>query len=318
VKALVTGAAGFIGSTLVDRLLEAGHAVTGLDCMSPYYDAAQKRSNVLGALAHHDYRLVELDLMDTDVRPHLANVDVVFHLAGQPGVRRSWADGFQSYVDANIVVTQRLLEQALDVGVPRLVYASSSSVYGNVRAVPTPESAPTRPYSPYGVTKLAGELLCSAYAENFALSTVSLRYFTVYGPRQRPDMALHRMIEAALDQRPFTIFGDGTQIRDFTYVDDIVDATICAADPGVPPGTVVNAAGGSSIMLNDLIAVVEAALGHPITLERKAAEAGDVTATGGAIGAAGQVLGWQPSISLATGVARQVEWHRSRRRVGVT
>ena len=313
-RALITGAAGFIGSTLSERLVVGGWEVRGVDRFTAYYEEAAKRSNIAALADQSAFELIEADLLSADLEPLLADIDVVFHLAGQPGVRLSWADGFRTYVDLNINVTQRLLEASRTRQLKRFVYASSSSVYGNAEHVPTDEQQPTRPYSPYGVTKLAGELLCSAYGANFDVPTVSLRYFTVYGPRQRPDMALHRMIEAALDGRPFPLFGDGQQIRDFTYVDDIVRATMLGATADVEPATVVNASGGGSVTVMHLLDLVAHCVGRPVELDRREPQPGDVRETGGAIELAQTLLGWVPEVDLAEGVRRQVEWHRSRRR----
>jgi nucleoside-diphosphate-sugar epimerase len=310
-RALVTGVAGFIGSTLADRLVADGWTVRGVDRFTAYYEEAAKRANLRGLTGHERFTLVEADLLFTDLDSLLADVDVVFHLAGQPGVRLSWADGFRTYVDLNVNVTQRLLEAARNQELHRFVYASSSSVYGNVDHVPTDEAQPTRPYSPYGVTKLAGELLCSAYGANFGVPTASLRYFTVYGPRQRPDMALHRMIEATLDGRPFPLFGDGSQVRDFTFVDDIVAATISAATADLEPATVLNAAGGGSTTMTRLVEIVSDAVGRPVEIDWRKAQPGDVRATGGSIERAKELLGWVPQVGLAEGVARQVAWHRA-------
>lgn len=312
-RALVTGVAGFIGSTLADRLVADGWTVTGVDRFTAYYEEAAKRSNLVGLASRPAFTLVEADLLFVDLDDLLADIDVVFHLAGQPGVRLSWADGFRIYVDLNVNVTQRLLEAARGHELRRFVYASSSSVYGNVDHVPTDEGQPTRPYSPYGVTKLAGELLCSAYGANFGVPTASLRYFTVYGPRQRPDMALHRMIEATLGGRPFPLFGDGSQVRDFTFVDDIVGATILAATADLEPATVVNAAGGGSTTMARLVDIVAEAIGRPVEIDRREAQPGDVRATGGDIHLAKELLGWTPQVNLEEGVSRQVTWHRARR-----
>jgi UDP-glucuronate 4-epimerase len=311
--ALVTGVAGFIGSTLADHLVREGWTVRGVDRFTAYYEEGVKRANLAGLEDHASFRLIEADLLSADLNSLLADVEVVFHLAGQPGVRLSWADGFPTYLDLNVNVTQRLLEAAKNRELLRFVYASSSSVYGNVDVTPTPEAHPTRPFSPYGVTKLAGELLCCAYGANFGVPTTSLRYFTVYGPRQRPDMAFHRMIEATLDGRPFPLFGDGSQVRDFTYVDDIVRATILAGTTALEPATVVNAAGGGSASMKELIEVVGEAIGRPVEIEWKEAQAGDVRETGGDISRAEELLGWSPRVDTVEGVRHQVEWHRNRR-----
>lgn len=312
-QALVTGVAGFIGSTLAERLVSDGWSVRGVDCFTPYYDEESKRSNLLGLRASPQFELIEADLLTADLAPLLEGTDVMFHLSGQPGVRLSWAEGFHTYVDLNINVTQRLLEAARNTELRRFVYASSSSIYGQAAVAPTDEDQPTRPYSPYGVTKLAGELLCSAYAANFGVPTTSLRYFTVYGPRQRPDMATHRLIEAALEGHTFPLFGDGEQMRDFTFVDDIVNANVLAATANVPAGTVCNAAGGGSVRLIELVNLVGELVGRPVSIDWQPAQPGDVRCTGGSIERAKQLLAWAPAVDLRAGVERQVEWHRARR-----
>jgi len=316
VRALVTGAAGFIGSTLVADLLAQGIEVVGVDCYTPYYAVEAKRANVSALTCEPGFRLLETDLRTTDLGALLDGIDIVYHLAAQPGVRRSWSEGFAQYVEHNVLATQRLLEAATGSDVRRFVYASSSSVYGNAPAYPTTEDARLLPYSPYGVTKLAGEQLCVAYAHNFGLPTVALRYFTVYGPRQRPDMATYRLVEAAISGGQFRLFGSGAQIRDFTFVGDVVDATARAglvAD--VDPGTVLNIAGGSSIAMHDLVRLVEEISGHHLDLVITDEQPGDVMRTGGDVSRARQVLDWSPAVSLEDGIAAQVEWQRHRRLV---
>ena len=258
------------------------------------------------------FELVEADLLTTELTPLLDGVDVVFHEAGQPGVRLSWADGFALYNDLNVNLTQRLLEAVHRHPVERLVFASSSSVYGNAATYPTSEDAPTAPFSPYGITKLAAELLCRAYSANYGLSTVVLRYFTVYGPRQRPDMALNRLIAAARHDRPFPVHGNGRQVRDFTYVADAVDATARAATADVPPGTVLNVAGGDSASLNKLIDLAGRAVGRAVPIEGLPAQPGDVQRTGGDIRLARALLDWTPVVPLVDGVALQAEWQCGR------
>lgn len=311
--ALVTGAAGFIGSSLAEALVARGWRVRGVDRFTSYYEEAQKRSNLAALVDNDQFELVESDLLSADLGPVTDGIDVVFHFAAQPGVRLSWADGFRLYNESNVDVTQRLLEAVRPMGT-RFVYASSSSVYGRAPRWPTDESAETVPHSPYGVTKLAGELLCRAYAANFGVPTVSLRLFTVYGPRQRPDMAIHRMIESAREGTPFPLFGDGSAVRDFTYVGDVVDAAVLAGSVGVEAGSVFNVAGGGSTSVAELIDLVSDQVGSPVNVERRAEQAGDVERTGASIERVREALGWAPEIDLRTGVANQVEWHRSARR----
>jgi nucleoside-diphosphate-sugar epimerase len=312
-KALVTGAAGFIGSTLVERLLDDGHVVVGLDCFTDYYEPAVKRRNIEAASASNSYLMLDLDLRTADLEPVLEDVDVVFHQAGQPGVRLSWDRGFETYDSCNVLATQRLLEACCRSGVGRVVYASSSSVYGNATRYPVTEDVLPAPHSPYGVTKLAGEHLCGLYAANYGLSVVSLRYFTVYGPRQRPDMAIHRLIEAALDDRPFPLYGDGSHIRDFTFVDDVVHANVLACAADVPPGTVLNVCGSGCTKMSDLIAAVGAAVGRDAQIDRLPAQPGDVLRTGGDSSRAADLLGWTPIHGLEEGIRLQTAWHRSLR-----
>ena len=312
-RALVTGVAGFIGSTLAERLVREGWSVRGVDCFTPYYDEAAKRSNLAALEASSNFELVVTDLLVADLSSILDGIEVVFHQSGQPGVRLSWAEGFRTYADLNIIVTQRLLEAVRGGDLRRFVYASSSSIYGDAAVVPTDEEQPTRPYSPYGVTKLAGELLCSAYGANFGVPTTSLRYFTVYGPRQRPDMATHRLIEAALEGHTFPLFGDGEQIRDFTFVDDIVNANVLAATTELPAGTVCNAAGGGSVKLIDLVNLVGELAGDPVRVDWQPAQPGDVRRTGGSIERAKGLLRWEPAVDLRSGVSRQLAWHQAHR-----
>src|SRR3954454_2167315 len=252
-RALVTGVAGFIGSTRTHAVLARGDQVVGVDCSTPYYDRAAKDANLATAGQSDRFELIETDLRSDDVESLVDGVDVVFHQAAQPGVRLSWSTGFEDYVSHNVLATQRLLEAVKANTSAKFIYASSSSVYGNAPAYPTTEDDVPRPHSPYGVTKLAAEHLCSLYASNFGVPTVSLRYFTVYGPGQRPDMAFNRFIRATLAGEPITVYGTGEQVRDFTYVDDVVQANLLAAEGDVPPGSVFNVSGGSDISVNEVL-----------------------------------------------------------------
>lgn len=309
-RILVTGCAGFIGSHSVERLLGAGHRVRGVDSFTDYYEPGLKRANLVG-IVDPGFELVEADLTSTDPVALLDGVDSVLHLAGQPGVRASWAAGFEQYVERNVLATQRLLEAARTVGVERFAAASSSSVYGDAETYPTPETALPRPVSPYGVTKLAAEHLCTLYATNFGVPTVSLRYFTVFGPRQRTDMALRRLVEAALTGGTFPLYGDGSVSRSFTYVGDVVDANLAALFEDVPPGTVCNIANESTATMTELIELVGDVVGTPVQVERLPVAAGDARRTGGSSELAAEVLGWAPATSLAEGVAAQVDWQRA-------
>ncbi len=309
-RVLVTGAAGFIGSHLAERLAAGGCSVRVVDCLTPYYNVARKRE-MLDVLDRSGCEVAIADLRTCDLRDLLEGVRVVFHEAGQPGVRGSWA-GFDTYLEHNVLATHRLLEAIRVVGVPRFVYASSSSVYGDARGYPTTEDDPPSPVSPYGVTKLAAEHLCGVYAAR-GVHAIALRYFTVYGPRQRPDMAMHRLIEAAINGSVFPMHGDGEQVRDFTYVADVVDANLLAATVAAPAGSVVNVAGGSAVTLREVIRIVEEMVGRPVALDRGPAQPGDVRRTGGSIERAAQVLGWRPRVSLRDGLSNQVTWHSFQR-----
>lgn len=315
--ALVTGAAGFVGSHLCEALTRAGTQVRGVDCFTDYYHPDVKRAN-LHALEHNGgFELVELDLRRDDLDAVLEGVDTIFHLAGQPGVRLSWSDGFRQYAEHNILATQRLLEAVQRRDIARFVYASSSSVYGNATTYPTLETDLPRPHSPYGVTKLAGEHLCSLYADNWGVPTISLRYFTVFGPRQRPDMAIHRFIEAALSGNELSVYGTGEQQRDFTFVGDVVAANMAAGAADLAPGCIVNVAGGSSVTVNQLIDMISELVDTPSRVQHLPPQQGDVQNTGGSIDHARRVLGWEPITSLTDGLAAQVAWHRSRRALSV-
>jgi UDP-glucuronate 4-epimerase len=301
---LVTGCAGFIGSHLADALLRRGNEVIGVDAFTDYYPRPTKESNLNEARTDRGLSLVELDLSADALDPLLENVDGIFHLAAQPGVRGSWGETFAHYVRDNILATQRLFEAAAARGL-RVVMSSTSSIYGNAETYPTREDATPRPVSPYGVTKLACESLARTYAECFGLETVVLRYFTVYGPRQRPDMAFAKIISALLAGRPFPLFGSGEQSRDFTYVDDAVSATVAAMERG-SSGMVYNVGGGSETTLNDAIALCEELSGRRLQVVHEAVARGDVRRTGADTSLIRSQLGWRPETSLVDGLAAQV------------
>ncbi len=311
-KILVTGAAGFIGSHLCESLLDKGFDVVGVDSIHANYEPRFKREN-LAALAGRNFSLIEASLNDLPLDAVLKEVSCVFHLAALAGVRDSWRERFDEYVDNNVRATQRLCEAMLRGGTPKFVYASSSSVYGETRELPMSETHPTRPLSPYGVTKLAGEALCLLYGTNYGLPVVALRFFTVFGPRQRPDMAFHRFIKAGLEERPLTVYGNGTQTRDFTFVSDVVDACLLAmAYAG--DQTVFNVGGGSRITVNAVLDILSDARPGGLDVRYEAVAKGDVTHTYADIGRAREELGYAPKTNVEEGIAREVAWLRAVRK----
>lgn len=312
--AIVTGAAGFIGSHLSERLLADGHHVVGIDSFTDYYDRELKERNVAAARRHSNFDFREMDLVEADLLPVLHGASVVYHLAGQPGVRPSWGSQFDRYVRDNIIATQRLLEALKDVSIHRLVFASSSSVYGDAEMFPTKESALPRPVSPYGVTKLAAEHLTFLYWKNFGVPATSVRYFTVYGPRQRPDMGFARFMEALADGREIEVFGDGEQTREFTYVSDAVDGTVKAATANVV-GQVFNLGGGSRVTVNRVLATLEDISRIKLYRHNLPAVPGDTRHTGASINLARELLGWEPRVSLREGMAKQWRWFQENRGV---
>ena len=310
-NALVTGCAGFIGSHLIERLLADGHEVIGIDSFEDYYPREMKEANIVAALEHDRFELIEaniLELAEGQAPRSLFDLvewaDNIYHLAAQPGVRASWGETFRIYSDNNVLATQMLLEMAKQVGVDAFVYASSSSVYGDTTKLPMREDARCAPFSPYGVTKLAAEHLARLYTRNFGLNTVSLRFFTVYGPRQRPDMAFRKFIDAALAGEPICVFGDGAQTRDFTYVSDIIDGIVAA--PGAPAGTVANLAGGARVSLLEALDVLQDVLGMPLIIEKIETQPGDVRDTWASTEGAREHLGYDPKVRLAEGLAAAV------------
>ena len=303
--AIVTGAAGFIGSSLSRRLLDAGHTVVGIDCITRAYDVEQKMQNLGRLVDHPNFQLVSSDLAEHVPTGSIHEADVVFHLAGQASVTASWGDGFAPYAHHNIEGTQRLLEGCVGAGLRRFVYGSSSSVYGNARSLPTPETALPKPVSPYGVSKLAAEHLTFAYHSTWGLPVTALRFFTVYGPAQRPDMAFHKLFKAALRGDPFRVWGDGTATRDFTYIDDIVTGLVAAADADWDG--VANLGGGHRTSVNHLLSLVEELTG-PIDIRYEAPAAGDVQDTSADVRVAAAALGYHPTTSLRTGLAAMHSW----------
>jgi UDP-glucose 4-epimerase len=307
-KALVTGAAGFIGSTLSERLTADGADVVGLDCFTDYYPRPMKERNLATLRTNPRFTFVESTIQDADLTGVLAGCTHVFHLAAQAGVRKSWGRDFGVYTINNVDATQVLLEAvAAARHIERVVYASSSSVYGDLVAMPMREDALPQPVSPYGVTKLAAEQLCYLYYINHQVPTVSLRYFTVYGPRQRPDMGFHKFLRAAIRREPMSLFGDGEQTRDFTYVHDAVSATIAAATRGVP-GRVYNIGGGSRVSMNHVLEIIERVAGRQLTVNRDDAQKGDMRHTYAETTLARQDLGFAPRFGLEEGLAAEFQW----------
>jgi UDP-glucuronate 4-epimerase len=301
VRYVVTGAAGFIGSHLAEALGERGHDVVSVDAFTDYYDTALKEQNAAAL------DVSRLDLAEDDLE--LDGVDGVFHLAGQPGMR-SFGDVFEVYVRRNLVASRRVFERAAEAGV-RVVFASSSSVYGDAERYPTPEDAEPRPLNPYGMTKAGCEQLAYAYAKSFGLDATVLRYFTVYGPRQRPDMAFARIVEALARGSSFELYGDGLQSRSFTYVRDCVDATIAAME-SAPPGSVYNVGGGREVSVREVIGTLEAISGASLDVVERAAAAGDMRRTAPDVTAIERGLGWRPTTSIEDGLRAQWDWASSR------
>jgi UDP-glucuronate 4-epimerase len=316
-RAVITGSAGFIGSTLAERLVAEGWWVTGVDSFSPFYPTADKEANLAGLIGERRFDLVRADVATMSLDKLFADRPLVVHLAAQPGVLGSFGTGFDQYLHDNLLATQRLFEAAAEAGCPRVVYASSSSVYGDAEAYPCFEdSTPTRPRSPYGVTKRACEKLAEVYA-GMGLPTVGLRYFTVYGPRQRPDMAIRRLCEAATGGPRFTLRGDGSQIRDFTHVEDAVDATVRALT-AARPDPVLNIGGGVQASMTDVIRALGKLTGSLVPVDRQDAQIGDVRRTAGDTSRAQECLGWRPRVSLRDGLRTELDWVRERREADVT
>ena len=306
-KALVTGAAGFIGSHLSEFLIRKGISVVGIDSFVDYYPREMKEANIAGLKKQKGFEFVENSLLEVDLKGLLDGVDAVFHQAAQAGVRASWGQSFRIYTDNNILGTQVLLEACKQRPLKKFVYASSSSVYGDTTDLPMQETSLPCPVSPYGVSKLAAEHLCRLYFKNFQVPTVSLRYFTVYGPRQRPDMAFHRFFKWALEGRPLEVYGTGEQTRDFTYVDDIVEANWLAFEKPVQ-GEVFNIGGGSRVALNQVIGTINNIVGATPAVDHAEFQKGDVRHTSADMTKAKTMLGYRPKVSIEDGLRMEFEW----------
>lgn len=310
-KALVTGVAGFIGSTLAERLIANGNDVIGVDCFTPYYDRSLKIRNLSNLLRSKHFLFHDSDLSLCAIDPILDGVEVVFHESGQPGVRSSWGDDFQEYLRHNVAVTQRLLESCRKREGTAVVVASSSSVYGTANRYPVVETDPTNPISPYGVTKLAAEHLCTLYGKEFGLLTASLRYFTVFGPRQRPDMAMTRLIKAAILGEEFPMYGSGEQRRDFTFVEDVVEANLRLADylrTSRHGGQVFNVGNNNPVSLNEVVSTIEELVGRRVKLRRLPRQEGDPMETGADSNLLRRTVGWRSLTATREGLNSQVSW----------
>jgi nucleoside-diphosphate-sugar epimerase len=306
-KSLLTGVAGFIGSHLCEYLIGKGFDVVGIDNFVDYYPRSIKEANIADLRKGQNFEFVEASLLEVDLAELLDGIDVVFHQSAQAGVRASWGQNFKIYSDNNILATQMLLEACRESPVKKFVYASSSSVYGDTKDLPMTESSLPCPISPYGVSKLAAEHLCLLYHKNFGIPTVSLRYFTVYGARQRPDMAFHRFFRWAFEDRTLKVYGNGEQSRDFTHVDDIVEANWLALERALP-GEVFNIGGGSRITLNGVIEIIKEIAGRELNVHYQAKQTGDVRHTMADITKAKEKLGYKPKVSIEDGLRTEYEW----------
>lgn len=315
-KTIVTGAAGFIGSHLCERLLSEGHEVTGVDSFLDYYPRWIKEMNLSPLRESESFQLVEKNILEIDWPTVLAGVDVVYHLAAQAGVRASWSKNFVVYTRNNIEATQLLLEASKLFKLKKFVFASTSSVYGDIKDIPMKEESLLQPISPYGVTKVAAEDLCYLYWKNFGIPCVALRYFTVYGPRQRPDMGFYKFLLALLEDRTITIFEDGNQTRDFTFIDDIIDGTLAAAERGVP-GATYNLGGGSRISVNEVLKVISEMSDAELKVRYAEKQKGDMRHTYASTEKARQEIGYVPQVQLAEGLKREFEWLRDLKQKGL-
>jgi UDP-glucose 4-epimerase len=307
---LVTGAAGFIGSHLCRKLIEEGSHILAVDSFTDFYPRWLKEKNIQSLVKHPRFELLPQDLLDLDLEDLLKKIDVVYHLAAQPGVRTSWGSDFSVYTINNIDITQRLLEAAKKSSIKKFIYASSSSVYGLSPQLPMSESNTLRPFSPYGVTKLAAENLCTLYHANYGIPCVSLRFFTVYGPGQRPDMAFHRFFSAMARNKEIVIFGDGQQTRDFTFVDDIVRANLASIKSG-KPGEIYNLGGGSQKKLADILPLLQKISQTDAKIRYVEREKGDVLHTFADIRKAERDLNYSPQVALEDGLKLEWDWIRT-------
>jgi UDP-glucose 4-epimerase len=311
-KIIVTGAAGFIGSHLVETLLKQGEEVIGIDEFNDYYDPMLKYKNISHLLANPSFKLIEADIQFLDWQTLLKDVEIIYHQAAQAGVRASWGNSFCAYTERNLNATQVLLEAAKDAKhLKRLIFASTSSVYGDAETLPTNEEIPPQPVSPYGITKLAAERLCGLYYRNFDVPFVALRYFTVYGPRQRPDMAFHKFFKSILNSEAISIYGDGLQTRDFTFISDAIAANLAAARASGAVGEIFNIGGGSRVVLKQVLDMMEEIASQPIKRNHIEKAIGDARHTAADVSKAKKILGYQPRVSLREGLMQEWQWIKS-------
>lgn len=307
VRSLVTGVAGFIGSHIAERLIKKGHEVLGVDCFTDYYARSIKEKNLKGLFKEQRFAFLQANLLETNLRELLTNVDYIFHQAAQAGVRSSWGGEFEIYTSHNVLATQKLLEACKGLGIKRFIYASSSSVYGDSEELPLREESFLRPISPYGVTKLAGENLCYSYWKNYQIPVTSLRYFTVYGPRQRPDMAFHKFMRALLTDKDIEIYGSGDQTRDFTFISDAVFGNMLAMESNIV-GQVFNIGGGSRVSVNEVLDSIQKITGKTAKIVYRDVQKGDVKHTLADTGKAKRYLDYTPEVDLITGLTEQWKW----------
>jgi len=306
-KILITGAAGFIGSHLAEKLVSLGHTVTGIDCFTDYYPRKLKEDNLSSIAKNKNFTLIEEDLLKVPLEKTIKGTEIIFHQSAQAGVRPSWGSNFDTYIQNNILATQKLLEASKNFPIKKFIFASSSSVYGDSPSLPVKETDLTRPMSPYGVSKLAAENLCMLYNKNFKVPVISLRYFTVFGPRQRPDMAFNKFIKAILNGEEIPLFSDGSQTRDFTFVSDVVDVNIQAMESNVG-GEIFNIAGGARISVKETISKLEKLLDKKAKIKQLPVQKGDVKHTFADIGKAKKLLGYKPKIKIDEGLKQEIDW----------
>lgn len=304
---LVTGVAGFIGSSLAEELIKEENEVIGIDCFTDYYSKEIKEKNLEGLMGNPSFKFIEGNLLNINLEEIIKNIDYIFHEAAQPGVRTSWGENFKVYVDNNILATQKILEVLKNKKIKKFIFASSSSIYGDAEEFPIKESTLPKPVSPYGVTKLAAENLCYLYWKNYGIPIVSLRYFTVYGPRQRPDMAFHKFIKAILKDEKIVIYGEGEQTRDFTFIDDIVNASILAMKSNVV-GEVFNIGGGTRITVKKVIEILQRIISKKAKIRFIEEQKGDVRHTFADISKVSKILSYYPEVKIEEGLKREVEW----------